>query len=174
MNVREAKMNKEGERIAILPGSYDPITIGHVDLARRTSLLFDRVVIAVMQNKEKEYLFSKEMRLALAEASVKNIPNASVLLDEGLLVDLYDRLSACCVVKGIRNETDYEYELKQEEWNRAHLSGFETVYLTADEDLSDVSSTEVRRRILEGLDLSELLAPEAIGILSALKEELQK
>ncbi len=161
-------MSKVKERIAILPGSYDPITVGHVDLIRRASMLFDRVVVAVMQNREKQYLFSKEARVRLAEVSVKDIPNASVLLDEGLLVDLYARLGASCVVKGIRNETDYEYELKQEEWNRAHLDGFQSVYLTAESDLSDVSSTEVRRRISEGLDLSSLLTPEAIAILPTL------
>ena len=160
-------MIENKERIAILPGSYDPITRGHVELIRRASSMFDRVVVAVMKNREKQYLFSEEARVRLAEASVKDIPNASVIFDEGLLVDLYSRLSACCVVKGIRNESDYRYERQQEEWNRAHLSGFQTVYLSAERAYAEISSTEVRQRILDGVDLSDVLMPEAVVLLQA-------
>ena len=161
-------MSKKKERIAILPGSYDPITRGHVELIRRASELFDRVVVAVMKNREKQYLFSEGARVRLAEASVKDIPNASVIFDDGLLVDLYSRLSACCVVKGIRNESDYRYEREQEEWNRTHLAGFQTVYLSAESAYAEISSTEVRRRILDGGDLMDVLVPEAAALLQTL------
>ena len=160
------------ERIAILPGSYDPITKGHVALIARAAKLFDRVVVAVMQNREKQYLFSSEQRVRLAEISVSEIPNCTVLADDGMLIDLYKRLGACCVVKGIRNDTDYRYESVQAEWNRAHLSSFETVYLPADDAFVAVSSTEVRNRLNEGRDIRDLLMPEAAELV--LSEEFWK
>lgn len=154
-------MKTANERIAILPGSYDPITRGHVIVAERAARLFDRVIVAVMQNPEKQYLFSVEQRLRLAEVSLREIPNCEAIADDGMLIDLYDRLGAVCVVKGLRNETDYRYESVQAEWNRAHLPSFETVYLPSDEDLESVSSTEVRRRLNCGESVSGLLMPAA-------------
>ena len=158
------------ERIAILPGSYDPFTRGHAALAKRAALLFDRIVVAVMQNREKKYLFTVEERVRIAEASVADIPNAKVISDDGLLVDLYQRIGACCVVKGIRNEYDYAYENKQAEWNRAHLDGFETLYLPAEEGLSAISSTEVRKRLEDNAELCDLLTPEAERLVSEMRK----
>lgn len=158
------------KRIAILPGSYDPFTRGHAALARRSALLFDRVVIAVMQNREKNYLFTREERVRIAEASVADIPNAEVISDDGLLVDLYQRIGACCVVKGIRNERDYIYEKKQAEWNRAHLDGFETLYLPAEEGVVAISSTEVRKRLGDNAELCDLLTPEAERLVSEMRK----
>lgn len=152
----------KNERIAILPGSYDPITRGHVALAVRASRLFDKIVIAVMQNREKEYLFSVSERVELARLSVREIENCEVIADDGMLIDLYSRLGASCVVKGVRNETDYRYESVQAEWNHAHLNGFETVYLPAADDLAEISSTAVRDRLLRGESIEELLMPAAI------------
>lgn len=162
----------ERERIAILPGSYDPFTRGHAALARRAALLFDRIVIAVMQNREKQYLFTTEERVRLAEASVADIPNCDVISDGGLLVDLYAKIGACCVVKGIRNERDYVYESAQADWNRAHLCGFETVYLPADEVFAAISSTEVRRRLDENEDFRDLLTPEAARLLLEMRKSV--
>ena len=149
------------ERIAILPGSYDPITRGHVALAERAAVLFDRIVVAVMHNAEKQYLFSVDQRLRLAEVSLSHLPNCTVLADEGMLIDLYARLNASCVVKGLRNATDYAYESVQAEWNHSHLEGFETVYLPSNDAYTSISSTEVRARLKAGMPLTELLMPEA-------------
>lgn len=149
------------ETLAILPGSYDPMTRGHVALVERASRLFDRVVVAVMHNAEKTYTYTAEERLALVLASIGHVSNCTAMIDDGMLVDLYRRLGASCVVKGLRNERDYLYEEKQAQWNRAHCEGFETLYFAADDDLSAVSSTEVRRRIAEGLDCADLLMPAA-------------
>ena len=153
------------ERIAILPGSYDPITRGHVAVAARAARLFDQIVVAVMENPDKSYLFSQEQRVGLAEASLASIPNCKVIADRGMLIDLYARLGASCVVKGIRNETDYRYETLQAEWNRAHLAGFETLYLPADEDEILISSTEVRQRLRDGEKIDDLLMPAAKELL---------
>lgn len=158
-------MSQAEKRIAILPGSYDPITKGHVAVAARAARLFDRIVVAVMENPEKQYLFSQEQRVSLAEASLTDIPNCEVIGDRGMLIDLYARLGASCVVKGIRNEADYRYELLQAEWNREHLEGFETVYLPSDGDNASVSSTEVRRRLRDGAGLDDLLMPAAKELL---------
>ena len=149
------------ETLAILPGSYDPITRGHVALVERASRLFDRVVVAVMQNEEKTYTYTAEQRLALVIASVEHVDNCTAIIDHGMLIDLYRRLGASCVVKGLRNERDYLYEEKQAKWNREHCEGFETLYFAADDDLAAVSSTEVRRRLSEGLNCADLLAPNA-------------
>lgn len=153
------------ERIALLPGSYDPITRGHVAVAERAARLFDKVIVAVMQNSEKHYLFTSEQRLRLVEASISHIPNCEAVSDDGLLIDLYRRLGACCVVKGIRNETDYRYESVQADWNHAHLEGFETVYLPADEGFEEISSTEVRNRIAHADDIRSLLMPAAAELI---------
>ena len=158
-------MTENHERIAILPGSYDPMTRGHVALAARAAKLFDRVVIAVMQNSEKQYLFSMAQRLALARVSVSHIPNCKVISDDGMLIDLYRRLGASCVVKGIRNEVDYRYESVQAEWNQAHLPEFETVYLPSDDGLAWISSTEVRKRLASEETVESLLMPEAVCLM---------
>ena len=149
------------ETLAILPGSYDPITRGHVALVERASRLFDRIVVAVMHNEEKNYTYTPEQRLALVRASVEHVDNCTAIIDHGMLIDLYRRLGASCVVKGLRNERDYLYEEKQARWNREHYEGFETLYFAADDDLAAVSSTEVRRRLSEGLDCADLLMPNA-------------
>jgi len=153
------------ERIAILPGSYDPITRGHVALAERASRLFDRVVVAIMQNSEKQYLFSEKQRFRLAEASLAHISNCTVISDDGMLIDLYARLGASCVVKGLRNVTDFTYESVQTEWNRSHLNGFETVYLPSDDAYIWISSTEVRARLRAGEALGALLMPAAENLI---------
>ena len=153
------------ERIAILPGSYDPITRGHVAVAMRAAKLFDRIVVAVMDNPEKQYLFTQEQRVSLAKASLAGVPRCEVIGDRGMLIDLYARLGASCVVKGIRNEEDYRYEKIQTDWNREHLEGFETVYLPSDDDHVSISSTEVRQRLRDGTTLDGLLMPAAKEII---------
>ena len=152
---------KRKETLAILPGSYDPMTMGHVALVERASRLFDHVVVAVMHNEGKRYTYTASQRLALVKASVGHVSNCTAIVDGGMLIDLYCRLNASCVVKGLRNERDYAYEEKQAKWNREHCEGFETLYFSADEDLVDVSSTEVRRRISESLDYGVMLMPAA-------------
>ena len=124
---------KQSKRIAIVPGSFDPITIGHVDIVRRASQMYDEVVVAVMINREKRYLFTMEQRKRLAEAAVLDIPNVSVISSEGMLWKLAKDLGACALVKGYRNETDLAYEQTMAEYNREHNPDAETILLPADE-----------------------------------------
>ena len=153
-------MNKQ--RIAIVPGSFDPITNGHLDIVRRAAQMYDTVYLAVMINAEKRYMFTLEQRKRIAEAAVSGIANVTVLSSEGLLWQLAQSLGACAIVKGYRNDTDLAYEQRMAEYNRAHYPDAETVLLPSESSLTDVSSTVVRAKLLAREDLSRYLPAEAI------------
>ena len=140
--------------LAIVPGSYDPMTLGHLDVVRRALTDYDEVVVAVMVNASKVTRFDMETRVAIARATVGELENVRVISDTGLLVDLFDRLGADAVCKGYRNETDLAYERKMDEWNRAHHPRFKTVLYPASEGHETLSSTVVRAA-LEANELPE-------------------
>ena len=155
---------------ALIPGSFDPITVGHMDVIQRAAAMFDTVYVAVMTNDmsryepgavDKVYLFSRKERLDYATAACAHLPNVEVLEADGLLIDLVDRLGVSAIVKGVRNAVDFEYEQKHALWNRAHNPHAETVYLPADPALGDVSSTVVRACLQEGR-APEGLVPTAV------------
>ena len=147
--------------IAIIPGSFDPMTLGHVDVVERAAKMFDEVVVAVMINPNKQYRFSVEQKTELAVLSCANIPNVRVIADGGMLIDLVDKLGACAIVKGIRTLKDFRYEQEMAYWNRAHNPRAETLYLPCGADFSRISSTLVRRRLDEGRPLEGLVSPAA-------------
>ena len=160
-------------RIALIPGSFDPITLGHVNIIERAAKMFDKVVVAVMINdsakyheglSSKQYMFTMEERLEIARLSVSHIENAQVIARTGLLIDLFDELSATAIVKGVRNSADLEYEMIHAKWNKAHNDRAETLFLPADESLTAVSSTDVRRIIETGKfeNLSGILSENAL------------
>ena len=151
-------------RIALIPGSFDPITLGHINIIERAAKMFDKVYVAVMINdsakydktlSSKQYMFAMEDRLEIARLSVSHIENVEVISSCGMLIDLFDELNATAIVKGIRNSADLEYEMIHAKWNKAHNDRAETLFLPADESLTSVSSTEVRRAI-EVRDLETL------------------
>lgn len=148
--------------IAIIPGSFDPMTLGHVDVVERAAKMFDEVVVAVMINPQKNYRFTVAEKTELAALSCAHIPNARVISDEGMLIDLVDKLSACAVVKGIRTIKDFRYEQVMAYWNRAHNPRAETLYLPCDKSFSRISSTLVRKRMEEGKALDGLMSSVAI------------
>ena len=150
-------------RIALIPGSFDPMTLGHVDVVERVAAMFDEVVVAVMINPDKQYRFSVAEKTELAALSCAHIPNVRVIADEGMLVDLVDKTGACTIVKGIRSIKDFRYEQKMAYWNRAHNPKAETLYLPCDAAFSRLSSTAVRRRMEEGKTLDGLMSPSAIA-----------
>ena len=154
--------------LALLPGSYDPITLGHMDVIRRAAALFDGVVVAVMTNdmkdyvataKNKEYMFTMDERTALAVAACAELPNVRVISSTARLIDLVDELGADIIVKGVRNAVDYEYEQKHALYNRAHNARAETLYLPADPQYDTVSSTLVRERLQNGERIDDLVPP---------------
>lgn len=153
---------KEKNSLAIVPGSFDPMTLGHYDLVAEAARRYARVVVAVMVNREKQARFDLETRLKIARATVADLPNVTVLADEGMLIDLFDRLGADAVCKGYRNETDLAYEKVQDEWNRAHDPRFRTELIPAAGAHAAVSSTLVRERLDRGEPLNGLVSPAAL------------
>ena len=104
-------------RIAVIPGSFDPMTTGHINIIERASILFDKVFVAVMINDTKQYMFTREQRTEIARLSVAHLPNVEVIFDDGMLADLALRLDACAIVKGIRDYKDYQYEFDMAQYN---------------------------------------------------------
>lgn len=155
--------------VAIIPGSFDPMTVGHVDVVERASKLFDRVIVLVMINREKKYMFSIDERTEFARLSCEHIPNVKVMCSEGMLIDAVDALEADVIVKGVRTIKDFKYEQIQAYWNREHNEKAETLYLPSDPKLKRVSSTVVRRLIDEGKRLDGVLMPAVIARLKVNK-----
>lgn len=155
--------------LAIVPGSFDPMTMGHYDLIRRVAADYDQVVVAVMINAQKQYLFDLSTRLEIAKATVGEISNVRVIADEGMLIHLFDRLGADAVCKGWRNETDYAYETEMADWNRAHNPRFVTRLYSSEGDHASLSSTQVREYLQKGEIPADLLHPLAYSLIKMKK-----
>ncbi len=152
------------KRIAVCPGSYDPITVGHARLIRRAAELFGACEVVVMNNREKTYRFSMEERLAFCKAAFQEDENISVFSYEGMLYEyLAGRKDSAVLVKGVRNEKDFLYERKMAAFNLEHC-GVQTLYLDAEEEMESISSTLVREKMDQKEDLSGLLPKEVIKL----------
>jgi len=138
---RSAVMNS---RAVIYPGTFDPITNGHVDLVQRAARLFDRVVVAIAYSEKKTPLFSLDERVALCAASLEGIDNVEVCGFSNLLTEFAGSVGARCVLRGLRAVADFEYEFQLANMNRALNPEFESVFLTPAEHLSYISSSLVR------------------------------
>lgn len=149
-------------RKAIFPGSFDPITLGHEDIIRRSISLFDEIVIAIGVNAEKKYMFSLEDRKHFIEETFKNEPKVSVIIYEGLTIDICHKINANFILRGLRNPADFEFEKAIAHTNR-RLSKIETVFLLTAAKTSYISSSIVRDVIRNGGEY-ELLVPKAVRI----------
>jgi len=129
---------------AVYPGTFDPVTNGHLDLVRRSAALFDDVVVAILSNTEKSPFFSVEERVEMLQNVVKSMPNVSVSTFGGLLVEYAEQIGASVLVRGIRAVSDYEYELQMALMNRRLSSKVETVFLMPAEAYSYLSSRLVK------------------------------
>lgn len=145
--------------LALIPGSFDPMTVGHLDIVKRALALYDEVVVAVMVNAEKTYDHTMAERVEMAELTVAGLERVRVVSSEGLLVDLFDALGADVIVKGIRNETDRAYEEKMAAWNLAHNPRAVTVFLQAADDYEEINSTQVRELVRAGKSPESLVVP---------------
>src|SRR4029453_1930724 len=129
---------------AVYPGTFDPVTNGHIDLIQRSAALFDRVIVAVLMNTEKSPLFTVAERVEMLEEAVEGLKNVSVTTFQGLLVDFADQSKATVIVRGIRAVSDYEYELQMALMNRRLSPHVETVFLMPAETYSYLSSRLVK------------------------------
>lgn len=148
-------------RVAVFPGSFDPMTNGHVDLVRRSCRIFDRVVVAVLLNSEKSPLFSVEERIAMIGEVFRRQPGVEVKAFSGLLVHFVRKERAKVVVRGLRVPSDFEYEFTMAQMNRRLDPDVETIYLTPKEEWSYVSSRLVKDVHRLGGDVSGLV-PEPV------------
>lgn len=149
-------------RTALYPGSFDPITVGHLDVIERAAALFDRVVVAVMHNPAKRGCFPVERRLEMIRASVRHLPNVAVDCWDGLTVDYVRQTGATCLVRGLRGVSDYESESLLAQVNGRLLPGLETVFLLSKPEHACVSSSVVREAASFGADVSGFV-PAAIA-----------
>ena len=145
---------------AIVPGSYDPVTLGHLDVIKRAKEKYDEVFAVIFINPKKTYRFSVEDRVRMLTLATDELDGVMVSYSDGLVIDYMREHGIEVIVKGYRNETDLEYERLQAEWNKAH-GGYDTELLKCNPALSEVSSTRVRAALDEGKGVDELL-PDSV------------
>ena len=139
---------------AIYPGSFDPVTNGHVDIILRSSKIVDRLIVGVLNNSAKKSLFSVEERVSMLKELTKDLPNVEVTSFDGLLVDYMREIDASIIVRGLRAVTDFEYELQIAQTNHIENTDIETIFLTTNLQYSYLSSTIVKEFASYGGDIS--------------------
>ena len=160
-------------RIAVYSGTFDPLTLGHVDVVRRAAGLFDQLIVAVAVAHHKKTLFSLEARVSLVQSAIEKIANVTVVPFDGLIMDFCAAHSACAVVRGIRNLTDFDYEAQMAAMNRKLRPQVETVFLLPDAPLACISSTLVREISKLGGDASTMVSPNVLAALNAANTPLE-
>lgn len=159
------------KRIAVYPGSFDPVTFGHRDIIQRASLLFDRVIVLVSVNAVKNPSFTAVERVKMLDKVVKNVDNVVVDVWDGLLVEYIKQVDACAIIKGLRAVSDFEYEFQMALANKILYDGAETVFLTTSSENMYLSSSVVKQIASFGGDISHFV-PECI--LEDIKARLTK
>lgn len=160
-------MNKV--RVAVYPGTFDPITLGHEDIVRRAASLFDQVIVAVAGSTSKQTLFSLEERVALAQ-SVFTDSNIRVMGFDGLLMQFVQAQGAQMVIRGLRAASDFEYEFQLAGMNRKLYPRLETLFMTPAEEFMFISSSLVREVARLGGDVNQFVSP---GVEAAIKQKLR-
>jgi pantetheine-phosphate adenylyltransferase len=149
-------------RIAVFPGSFDPITNGHVDIVQRAVGLFDKIIIAVGQNAQKKYMFTREQRVTYIKNAFEGVDEIEVMDFEGLTVDFCRSVGARYILRGLRNPADFEFEKAIAQANRMMDHQLETVFLLTDPEFAAISSSIVRDVYRNGGDVS-MFVPVTIG-----------
>lgn len=152
---------------AMYPGTFDPLTLGHEDLVRRASRLFDKVVVAIAANPSKEPMFTLDERVDLARSSMSELDNVEVTGYEGLTVDFARKHDLQVIVRGLRAISDFEYEFQLANMNRHLTDEVETAFLTPTEKYTYISSSLVREICSLGGDISEFVSPQVSKALFA-------
>lgn len=146
-------------RTIIYPGTFDPITLGHINLIERASRLFDKVIIGIAYSENKSPLFTFDKRVELCQSSLQHLNNIQTAGFTGLIVDLASQHDACGVLRGVRNATDFDYELQMADMNQHMKPNFETLFLTPANAYSYISSTLVREIASMGGDTADFVSP---------------
>ena len=147
---------------AIYPGSFDPVTNGHVDIILRSSKIVDRLIVGVLNNSAKKSLFSVEERVSMLKELTKDLPNVEVTSFDGLLVDYMREIDASIIVRGLRAVTDFEYELQIAQTNHIENTDIETIFLTTNLQYSYLSSTIVKEFTSYGGDISKFVPEQFV------------
>ena len=156
---------------ALYPGSYDPVTVGHVDIVARAAKQFEKLVVAVYETPSKSLLFSTDEREQLMKDACKHIPNVEVTRFSGLVVRYAKDIGAGVIVRGLRSGSDFEYEFQLADMNRKLAPEVESVFLTPTNHLSYISSSLIREIASLGGDISEFVDP---AVAQALKKKFSK
>lgn len=147
---------------AIYPGSFDPLTLGHLDIIARSASIVDELVVGVLHNSAKNSLFSLEERVSMIKEITESMPNVTVTSFDGLLVDYMDEIDATIIVRGLRAVTDFEYELQIAQTNHVENPKVETIFLTTSLQYSYLSSTIVKEFASYGGDISKFVPNQFI------------
>jgi len=146
-------------KIAVYPGSFDPVTRGHIDILERTSQMFDKVVVAVVHNVTKHALFTLDERKEMIKKSTKHLDNIEVECFSGLLADYLRQKEATIIIRGLRSMVDFEYESQMSMINRQLIPQADTVFIMSDPRYIFVSSSGVKEAALLGGDVSSMVPP---------------
>ena len=152
-------------RRAVYGGSFDPVTVGHIDIIRRSSLIFDEIIVGVLNNSAKSPLFSLEERVNMLKEATRDIPNCRVEAFSGLLVDFVRKMDTNVIIRGLRAVTDFEYELQIAQSNRVIAQDIDTLFLTTNIEYSYLSSSTVKEYARYGADVSRLVPPNVVPML---------
>ncbi|MFB9861446.1 pantetheine-phosphate adenylyltransferase [Salinicoccus siamensis] len=148
------------KRIAVCPGSFDPITYGHIDIIERASRIFDVVYVSVLKNSAKEGLFTPQERVELINEVTKGLPNVEVRIFNGLLIDFCEEVEAQAIVRGLRAVSDFEYEMQLTSMNRKLNSTIETIYMMTNNNYSFISSSMVKEVAKYGGKIEDVVPPQ--------------
>lgn len=157
-------------RLAVYPGSFDPVTNGHIDILEKTSRVFDKIVVSVVHNVTKQALFSLDERVELIKESTKHLNNIEVESFNGLLANYINEKKACAIIRGLRTVADFEYEAGMATMNKILIPEVDTIFVMADTKYIYLSSSGVKEAALLGGDIS-LLVPAIVK--NRLEEKLK-
>jgi len=152
-------------RVAVCPGSFDPITYGHLDIIERASRVFDKVYISVLKNSSKEGLFTPQERVDMIEEVTKHLENVEVRQFNGLLIDFCHQVGARAIVRGLRAVSDFEYEMQLTSMNRKLDSDIETIYMMTNNNYSFISSSIVKEVAKYGGKIEDVVPPYIANLL---------
>ena len=149
-------------KTAVYPGSFDPVTLGHLDIIRRSARVFDRLIVGVLCNDAKNPLFSVDERVSMLRELTKDMPNVVVTSFDGLMIDYMKQIDANIVIRGLRAVTDFEYELQIAQVNHVEAPELETIFLTTNLKYSYLSSSVVKEFASYGADISKFVPAQFI------------